>query len=118
VRAKDTLGRYGEDVAVAHLEKAGLQILDRNWRCPLGEIDVVALDGDCLVVCEVKTRRSVVAGAPLEAVTRVKLGRLRKLTAAWLAGQERRFANVRIDVVGVLTPPRGPEVVEHLTWVS
>ena len=118
MKAKDTLGRYGEDVAVAHLEKAGLQILERNWRCALGEIDVVALEGDCLVICEVKTRRSVAAGGPLEAVTRAKLGRLRKLTAAWLAAQERRFENVRIDVVGVLAPPRGPEVVEHLKWVS
>jgi putative endonuclease len=118
VRAKDSLGRYGEDVAVEHLKAAGLQVLERNWRCRLGEIDVVAVDGDCLVVCEVKTRRSVTAGAPLEAVTRAKLGRLRRLTAAWLADQDRHFGQIRIDVIGVLRPPRGPMVIEHLKWVS
>jgi putative endonuclease len=118
VRSKDSLGRYGEDVAVAHLQAAGLQVLERNWRCRLGEIDVVALDGDCLVVCEVKTRRSLAAGGPLEAVTPVKLGRLRRLTAAWLADQDRHFAQVRIDVIGVLRHPRGRVMVEHLKWVS
>lgn len=118
MRAKDALGRYGEDLAVVHLQAAGLRVLERNWRCRLGEIDIVAEDGDCLVVCEVKTRRSVTAGGPLEAVTPVKLARLRRLTAAWLAGQDRHFAQVRIDVVGVLRPPRGQVVLEHLKWVS
>jgi putative endonuclease len=118
MRAKDTLGRHGENLAVAHLEAAGLRVLERNWRCPLGEIDVVAVDGDCLVVCEVKTRRSLRTGGPLEAVTRAKIGRLRRLTAAWLAGQDRHFEDVRIDVVGVLAPAGGPELVEHLTGVG
>jgi putative endonuclease len=118
MRAKDALGRYGEDVAVAHLQEAGLQVLERNWRCRWGEIDIVAVDGDCLVVCEVKTRRSVTAGGPLEAVTRAKLGRLRRLTAAWLANQDQYFAQIRIDVIGVLRPPRGQVLVEHLKWVG
>jgi putative endonuclease len=116
--AKNALGRYGEDIAVAHLEAAGMQVLERNWRCRLGEIDVVALDGECLVVCEVKTRRSLVAGGPLEAVTAAKVARLRKLTAVWLLGQDRHFPEIRIDVVGIVAPGRGPNVVEHLMWVS
>jgi putative endonuclease len=118
VRAKDSLGRYGEDVAVTHLQASGLQVLQRNWRCRFGEIDVVAVDGDCLVVCEVKTRRSVTAGSPLEAVTPAKLNRLRRLAAAWLADQDRHFGQIRIDVIGVLRPPRGQAVIEHLKWVS
>jgi putative endonuclease len=118
MRAKDSLGRYGEDIAVAHLQAAGLQVLERNWRCRLGEIDVVAVDGDCLVVCEVKTRRSLAAGSPLEAVTARKVGRLRRLTAAWLAGQDRHFAAIRIDVVGVFQPPHCSPVIEHLKAVS
>lgn len=118
MRAKDSLGRYGEEIAVAHLQADGLQVLERNWRCQLGEIDVVAQDGDCLVVCEVKTRRSMTAGGPLEAVTRAKLGRLRRLTAAWLAGQDRHFAEIRIDVIGVHRPPSGQAMIEHLKWVS
>ena len=62
VRAKDAVGRYGEDVAVRHLTEAGLVVLERNWRCREGEIDIVARDGDVLVVCEVKTRRSTAYG--------------------------------------------------------
>jgi putative endonuclease len=118
MRAKDALGRYGEELAVAHLRAQGLQVLERNWRCRLGEIDVVAVDGDCLVVCEVKTRRSLAAGSPLEAVTPAKLGRLRRLTAAWLASQDRHFAQIRIDVVGVLQPPHRMAVIDHLKGVS
>ena len=117
MRAKDVLGRDGEEIAVVYLQAAGLQVLERNWRCRWGEIDIVALDGDCLVVCEVKTRRSVAAGGPLEAVTPAKLGRLRRLTAAWLAAQDRHFPQIRIDVIGVLQPRRGAATVEHLKWV-
>ena len=117
MRAKDALGRYGEDLAVAHLQAVGMQVLERNWRCRMGEIDVVAVDGDCLVVCEVKTRRSVRAGGPLEAVTRAKLGRLRQLTALWLAGQNRHFEQIRIDVVGVFQPPHTTAVIDHLKGV-
>jgi putative endonuclease len=118
VRVKDSLGRHGEEIAVTHLRAAGLEVLERNWRCSLGEIDVVALDGDCLVVCEVKTRRSAAAGSPLEAVTPVKLGRLRRLTAAWLAAHDQHFGDVRIDVVGILRPRRGPVLIEHLKAVG
>jgi putative endonuclease len=118
VRAKDSLGRWGEDVAVAHLRAAGMAILQRNWRCRLGEVDVVALDGGCLVVCEVKTRRSAAAGGPLEAVTPAKLSRLRRLTAAWLAGQGTRYAEIRIDVIGVFAAAAGPPRVEHLRGVG
>ena len=57
MRAKDAWGRYGEDVASRYLAEAGLVVLERNWRCPAGEIDIVARDGAALVVCEVKTRR-------------------------------------------------------------
>ena len=58
MRAKDGLGAYGEQVAAAHLVASGMTVLERNWRCPQGEIDIVARDGDVLVVCEVKTRSS------------------------------------------------------------
>ena len=70
-----TLGRYGEDLAARYLGERGMQVLDRNWRCEHGEIDLVALDGDCLVVCEVKTRRSTAFGEPVEAVTWRKAAR-------------------------------------------
>ena len=118
MRATDAVGRYGEKLAGRHLESQGFVILDRRWRCPGGELDLVATDGGCLVACEVKTRRSVSAGGPQEAVTRAKLTRLRRLTAAWLAAQDRSWATVRIDVVTVLLPRSGPAHVEHLRGVG
>jgi len=112
------LGRYGEKVAAAHLEAAGMRILSRNWRCRHGEIDIVAQDGGCLVVCEVKTRRSSTYGGPVEAVTATKLARLRTLTLAWLADHEGSWTAVRIDVVAVTRGLRGAASVEHLRAVG
>ena len=114
---KDLVGRDGEDAAAAHLTGLGMQVLARNWRCPAGELDVIALDGDCLVVCEVKTRRSGRAGSPLEAVTRQKVARLRRLTTIWLATQSTWFPRIRIDVIGVSTPPGEPVRIEHVRGV-
>jgi putative endonuclease len=118
VAAKDEVGRYGEDVAARHLTELGYQVLHRNWRCDIGEIDIVARDGDCLVVCEVKTRRSTAYGYPVEAVTPRKAARLRRLTARWLAESGVHPADIRIDVVAVLRPSHGPAVVEHLQAVA
>jgi putative endonuclease len=112
------VGRYGEQVAARHLVGQGMRLLARGWRCRYGEIDIIALDGGCLVVCEVKTRRSLSAGGPFDAVTHAKLARLRRLTAVWLAQQETGFPAVRIDVVGVVLPPRGAPLVEHLRAVG
>ena len=64
---KILIGRCGEDEAVRHLQAAGYVVLGRNWRCELGEIDIVARDGDVLVICEVKTRSGLGFGTPLEA---------------------------------------------------
>lgn len=113
-----TLGRYGEDLAARYLGERGMQVLDRNWRCEHGEIDLVALDGDCLVVCEVKTRRSTAFGEPVEAVTWRKAARLRRLASAWLADHELRPDGVRIDVVGILRPDAGPASLRHVRGVG
>lgn len=118
MRAKDAVGEYGERLAAQHLLDDGMQILERRWRCREGEIDLLATDGECLVVCEVKTRRSTAAGSPVEAVTRVKLARLRRLAAAWLHQQERAFPDVRIDVVAILLPSAGAPAIEHLRAVG
>jgi putative endonuclease len=118
VRASDALGVYGEQVAATHLVESGLTILDRNWRCELGEIDIVARDGDTLVVCEVKTRASTSFGNPLEAVTEIKAARLRRLAARWIADHRVHPPDVRIDLVGVLRPRRGATEVEHVRGVA
>ena len=116
--ARDAVGDYGERLAVRHLQAQGFTVLDRRWRCARGEIDIVAVDDCCLVVCEVKTRRSVSAGLPEEAVTAAKLARLRRLTAIWLDQQEVSWREVRIDVVCVLLPKRGFARIEHLRAVG
>ena len=118
MRVEDAVGGYGERVAVRYLQQAGMVVLARNWRCELGEVDVVARDGDCLVVCEVKTRRTAAAGHPLEAVTPAKVARLRRLAVAWMASAGVHPLEVRLDVVAVLRPRRGPALVEHLRAVG
>ncbi|WP_028131223.1 MULTISPECIES: YraN family protein [Serinicoccus] len=112
------VGDRGEDLACAHLESLGWQVVDRNWRCPEGELDVVAEDGRTLVFCEVKTRRSVRFGEPVEAVGADKARRLRTLAWAWLEAHDRRGAAFRIDVVGVLRPHDDEPVLTHLRAVA
>lgn len=113
-----TLGRHGEEVAARHLTALGMVLLDRNWRCPEGEIDLVLRDGSTLVVCEVKTRSDESFGHPLQAVTDAKAGRLRRLAVRWLEAHEVRPADVRIDLVGVLRAPRGPAVITHVRGIA
>jgi putative endonuclease len=112
------LGVWGEGLAARFLASRGMQVLERNWRCEHGEIDLVALDGDCLVVCEVKTRRSTTFGDPVEAVTWRKAARLRRLASAWLASHEVGCSSVRIDVVGILRPGAGPAALRHVRGVG
>ena len=90
-RAQGTLG-----VAARNLEDDGLVVLERNWRCDIGEIDIVAREGDVLVVCEVKTRSSLRHGSPFEAITERKLHRLERLGRALAQAQEGRERLVRI----------------------
>jgi putative endonuclease len=118
MRASDGLGVYGEQVAERHLLAAGYAVLARNWRCPAGEIDIVAQDGDVLVVCEVKTRSSTAYGSPLEAVTPPKARRLRRLAAAWLQENRLRARAVRVDVVSIVSSPREGLQVQHLRGVA
>jgi putative endonuclease len=112
------LGRYGESCAARHLTELGMVVLDRNWRCRAGEIDLVLRDGDVLVVCEVKTRSSTAFGAPLETVKPAKAERLKVLAAMWLEERGIRPAGVRIDLVGVLLQRRGAPQVEHARGVG
>ncbi len=115
---RQALGQYGEAVAERHLGELGMVVLDRNWRCPAGEIDLVLRDGLALVICEVKTRSSASCGTPFEAVTPIKLERLHRLAAHWLQAHPVRPLEVRIDMVGILRPRRGPAQVEHVRGVG
>jgi putative endonuclease len=104
--ARQALGARGEDLAVAELQRQGMDVLARNWRCRSGEIDIVAaemVEGRTTVVfCEVKTRSGLGFGQPLEAITWAKRRKLRSLAAEWLAAHEVHAATIRIDAIGVL----------------
>lgn len=118
--ARIALGRYGEDLAARRLTETGMTVLARNWRCGrTGEVDIVARDGDALVLCEVKTRRAGTFQHPMAAVTPAKALRLRGLAERWL--QEHGGAppgGVRIDLIGIVLPDRGAPVVEHARGVA
>lgn len=117
-RVAQAVGAYGEQLAWEHLAGLGYVLVDRNWRCEQGELDIVARDGPCLVFCEVKTRRSTAFGSPVESVTPAKAARLRRLAVAWLQAHGERAEEVRIDVIGVLSPHGAPAEVEHLIGVA
>lgn len=115
-----SLGDLGEALVERYLIAEGAQILDRNWSCLEGELDIVAQEADgVLVGVEVKTRRSLAFGAPIEAVTPTKVARLRRLLGIWLRDHPQVDAvDIRLDVVGVLVPRDGRVTLRHLTGVG
>jgi putative endonuclease len=96
-----TLGRRGEARAARHVRRHGLRVIDRNWRCPDGELDILARDGDLLVVIEVRSARTEFAGGPATTVGPDKQRRLIHLAQRWLLSSRWKPAGVRFDVVGV-----------------
>jgi putative endonuclease len=113
-RQRQAVGAYGERLASRYLQAAGLVVLERNWRCGEGEVDLILRDGDDVVFCEVKTRRTAAYGTPAEAVGTAKVRRLRRIAACWLAETAVHPRGVRFDVVSVLPQTRGASVVEHV----
>lgn len=113
---KDEVGRAGEQRAVEHLRSMGYRILDRNWRCPQGEIDIVATRERELVVVEVKTRRSEAYGHPLEAIDARKSARLWRLAAAWIAAHpdDARGRRLRVDAIALVGTDPASARLEHL----
>src|SRR5258708_790113 len=118
MRAKDVLGKDGEQAAVDYLTGRGFRILDRNWRCAAGELDIVAIERHGLVVGEVKTRSGTGYGTALEAVGVRKQRRLRGLAIAWLTAHGIRFEQIRVDVVGLVREPTGGFTIEHVRGVG
>ncbi|WP_457207301.1 YraN family protein [Nocardioides sp. P5_C9_2] len=116
--SKQRLGAYGEELAARHLSRQGMTVLDRNWRCEIGEIDLVLRDGSTLVICEVKTRSSTDFGTPHEAVTPRKVNRMRALAARWQQAHHVRPVDVRLDMVCVLSPRRGPVEIDHVPGLT
>jgi putative endonuclease len=112
---RSEVARRGEDAAAAFLTRIGMDVLERNWRCSAGEVDIVARDGDALVFVEVKTRRSERAGTGEEAVSPTKQRRIVKLAEAYLrdCGIEER-PEVRFDVVAIRVIAKDRALLRHL----
>jgi putative endonuclease len=96
------LGASGERLASAWYVENGYVVVARNWRCDIGEIDLIARRGSELVIVEVKTRAGTRFGVPAEAVGVAKQRKLRRLAAAWLAASAEHYDEVRFDVVSII----------------
>lgn len=118
--ATGALGRYGEELAARRLTETGMTIIARNWRCGrTGEIDIVARDGDTLVLCEVKTRRDGAYEHPMAAVTARKADRLKRLADCWLHRHGGAPpGGIRIDLIGIVLPRRGAPCLTHARGVA
>ena len=110
---RQSLGKWGESQAADYLQAHGLRIICRNYRCPLGEIDIIAQDGDCLVFCEVKTRSSDTYGLPQEAVAWTKQQKIAKV-ASWYLGNQEITRDIRFDVLAITTSIGGRPEIEWL----
>jgi putative endonuclease len=119
MRSKDRTGLLGEETAAEYLIQRGHRILERRWRTPTGELDLITLDGQDLVAVEVKTRRGLGYGHPFEAITEQKLRRLQRLLIEYAADSLLRPARRRVDAIAVTLPPGSTDApssagLEHL----
>ncbi|HET6497654.1 MAG TPA: YraN family protein [Coriobacteriia bacterium] len=110
---RSELARRGEDAAAAYLERIGMTVTDRNWRCRSGEVDIVALDDATLVFVEVKTRRSLSAGQPEEAVSPTKQRRLVRVARHYLAHAGLSDTDTRFDVIAIHVIADDRAVLRH-----
>jgi putative endonuclease len=121
-QSKQQLGVRGENLACAELERQGMQVLERNWRCQLGEIDIVAAEvgeaGLTLVFCEVKCRSGLGFGHPLEAITFTKMRTLRQLAALWMREHHVKASTIRLDAIGVVLVSGEPPSLTHVRAVG
>jgi putative endonuclease len=109
-----SLGKLGEDLAINRIKKLGYRYITRNYRCPLGEIDIIAKEGDCLVFIETKTRRGRSTGYAKEAVTERKKRQLSKAALAYMKANDCCDCKARFDVVAVTLQ----EGIEHIELVK
>lgn len=117
-RAQKLLGNLGEQIATDFLQDQGYQILARNWRANRVELDIVALIGETLVFCEVKTRRTIRQGLPIEAVTIHKLQNIRKAALSWLSIHSVPHNQLRFDVIGIIAGNEAVPVIDHVQGIQ
>jgi putative endonuclease len=107
-------GAKGEELAAAFLLRNGLQIIERNFRCKGGEVDIVAKDGNTFVFVEVKTRKTLAYGVPQQAVTPFKQRQISKAALTWLARKQLSDVPARFDVIAIILESSYCHQVEHI----
>lgn len=119
-RHRRSLGEQGEEIAADYVRSLDWAVLERNWRCPEGELDLVAYDrqATCVVAVEVKTRATDYFGRPVEAVKQAKIDRLHRLVRSWLFEQGLLAREVRVDIIGIVLAEAGVADLEHLRDIS
>ncbi len=110
---EESIGRRGEAAAAAYLQRTGMTVVERNWRCKIGEVDIVALDGTALVLVEVKTRTTNAKGTPEEAVSPAKQRKLVRLAQAYVTQAEVTFEEIRFDVVAIQPVAEDRALLRH-----
>ena len=113
-RDNKTIGERGEEIACAYLKGQKFTIVERNFRCKGGELDIIARDGKTLVFVEVKARRTLSFGPPQMAVTPFKQRQISKAALTWLARKKQFGVNARFDVVAILLPDHAVPVIDHI----
>lgn len=108
------LGEEGEEIAVAFLKGRKYAVLERNFRCKCGEVDIVARDGKTLVFVEVKTRRTASYGPPQASVTSFKQRQIAKAALTWLASKKMQDIPARFDVVAIIMREHEVPHIEHI----
>ena len=114
VTDKRTLGQRGEAIAAAYLLGKKFAIVEKNYRCKGGEVDIIAREGNTFVFVEVKTRRSLSFGPPQLALTPFKQRQISKAALTWLAKKQLFGASARFDVIAILMPDHNVPVIDHI----
>lgn len=107
------IGTRGEAAAAAYLERIGLTVIERNWRCARGEVDIIALDGDTIVLCEVKTRTTVSRGTPEDAVSPAKQQKIIRSAETYLLTSGAAPCPVRFDVIAIRVLSEDRALLRH-----
>jgi putative endonuclease len=109
-----SLGERGEEIAAAYLKGLKFTIVERNFRCKAGEVDIIAREGKTLVFVEVKTRRNLSFGPPQLALTPFKQRQISKAALTWLAKKKLFGASARFDVIAILLPDHEVPIIDHI----
>jgi putative endonuclease len=108
------LGKRGEEIAAAYLKGQNFTIVERNFLCKAGEVDIIAREGKTLVFVEVKTRRNLSFGPPQMALTPFKQRQISKAALTWLAKKKLFGASARFDVIAIILPDHEVPIIDHI----